>query len=171
MQGSAPVKFIASFLTNDKDLREHALHLLTDRLGKADHISEWYPFDNSTHYSAEMGDNLVRSFVSFEVLQPPEKLPDIKALTIQVEDKFRENGKRRINIDPGYVDHFKIVLASSKFATHRLAVAKSCYVDLLMYYDKGTFKPLPWCYPDLAGGTYEKDMLEIRKIFKSERTV
>lgn len=169
MQGSAPVKYIVGILTPDRELREHAIHILSDKLGGTDHISDWHPF--SSHiYTTEMGEGLERSFISLNDLFPPEALPRIKQIAMKVEDRFRVEGRRRINLDPGYVDHFKIVLASHKFAAHRIAVDKGCYADLQMYYEKGRWNPLPWCYPDLASGTYEKDMIEIRKIFKAGRS-
>lgn len=165
MQGSAPVKYIIGILTSDISLRDHVIHILSDKLGEADYLSEWLPF-NSHIYSLEMGDNLQRSFVSFKDLQPPEHLAKIKTLTLSVEDKFLENNKRRVNIDPGYIDHFKVVLASGKFSAHKIAIDKGCYADMQMYYEKGKFLPLPWCHQDFVKGNYDKDFLEIRRLFK-----
>ncbi|PIR18382.1 MAG: GTP-binding protein [Deltaproteobacteria bacterium CG11_big_fil_rev_8_21_14_0_20_49_13] len=170
MQGSAPVKIIVGVLTSDKDLRDHSTHLLSDKLGEIDYVSQWYSF-SSNIYSNEMGENLFRSFVSFKDLIPPEQLYKIKEMAIKVEEKFKVSNRRLVNLDPGYIDHFKIVLASNKFAAHRIAIAKGCYADLLMYYAKGKYNPLPWCYPDLSGGTHDKDMLEIRRIFKADRSI
>ena len=154
MQGSAPVKYIIGILTTDISLRNEILTILSNKIGEIDYVSDWYPFPDTNVYSPEMGRGLKRSFISIKDLNPPEELPKLKAITTKIEDKYRVSGKRTINLDPGYIDHFKIVLASGKFAMQRMALTKGCYAEILMYYEKGRFQPLPWCYPDFAKKTY-----------------
>lgn len=169
MQGSAPVKYIVGILTADMSLRNEILAILSNKVGEIDYISDWYLFPDTNVYIPEMGRGLRRSFVSIKDLNPPEDLSRLKAITTRIEDKYMVGGKRTVNLDPGYIDHFKIVLASGKFSTQSIALTKGCYAEFLMYYEKGHFQPLPWCYPDFAKKTYEKDMLIIRRLFKGER--
>lgn len=171
MRGTAPVKYFVSLIASDVDLRDHAIHLLADELGEADFTSDWFPFTHTSYYAAEMGEELKRSFISFKDLLPPEDLPRLKRITAEAEHQFMEDGKRKINIDPGYIDFFKIVLASGKFGPHRVALKKGCYADFIMYYDGGLWKPLPWSFPDFADGNYNNALLEIRKLFKIARRV
>src|SRR3989338_9164524 len=159
MQGSAPVKYFVAILTNDVGLREHVVHVLGDHFGKADHESQWYPFSHTDYYHSEMGGGLMRSFVSFEKLLSPEDLAKVKQLTSKVEDRFRFKKNRKVNIDPGYVDYCKIVMASEKFSSYRVAISKGCYADFVMYYDKKGFIPLPWAFSDFASGTYNETLV------------
>lgn len=167
--GTAPVKYIVGILTNKEDLRQEALRHLKTFFGEPDFIGRWHPFPHTSSYTAEMGEDLKRSFVSFEKLMAPEMIYKAKVASCRAEDSLRGDGNRLVNIDPGYIDYFKVVLASGKYGGHRIAVAKGCWADLLMMYSKGRWQPMPWCFPDLAGGTYDADLLEIRRLFKAAR--
>ena len=169
MGGMAPVKYIVGILTNNIDLKDHVIHNLADFLGQADYVSDWYEFNQTNFYAAEMGGDLKRCFISFEKLLEPELLYKAKILCNKVEDQFRKDKKRQINLDPGYIDHYKIVLASGKYGGHKIAMVKGCWADFIMMYSKGTWKPMPWCFPDFASGIYDKDLLEIRRRFKTTR--
>lgn len=167
--GSAPAKYFVGILTSKTNLQEHVIHNLSDFLGTVDYISSWHNFDNTNYYAAEMGDGLKRCFVSFEKLLPPELIYKAKIWCNKVEDDFRENGKRKINLDPGYIDYYKVVLASGKYGGHKIAITKGCWADFVLMYSKGKWEALPWCFPDLATGTYDKDFIEIRRLFKMAR--
>ena len=167
--GTAPSKYIVAILTSDTELQEHVIHNLCDFLGETDYISKWYPFDNTNYYGAEMGNNLQRCLVSFEKLQPPELIYKAKIWSKKIEDEFKDNEKRKVNLDPGYIDFFKVVLASNKYGNHKIAISKGCWADFIMMYSKGKWNPMPWCFPDFASGIYDKDLIEIRRLFKITR--
>jgi hypothetical protein len=168
-KGSAPVKYLVAILTGREELKDHVIDNLSDHFGPVDYVGNWHPFAHTNFYSAEMGEGLKRMFVSFEKLMPPEYLYKAKAWCNKVEDRFREDGKRKVNLDPGYVDYFKLVLASGKFGGHKIAITKGCWADFIMTYSKGGWIPLPWCFPDFASGVYNEDLLEIRRLFKIAR--
>ena len=167
--GTAPVKYIVGVITSDESLRNDVIKLLTKQLGEPDFISKWYNFDQTNFYAAEMGENLKRSFLSFEKLMPPELIYKAKLWCSGIEDRLRENGNRRINLDPGYVDYFKVVLASGKYGGHKIAVSSGCWADFIMTYSKGKWNPTPWCFPDFTSGIYDDDLKEIRRLFKIQR--
>ena len=75
-------------------------------------------------------------------------LPDIKNFTNEVEQQFANAGKRRINIDPGYVTHAQMVLATTKDYTHRIYLGKGIYADLTYICREKVFHTLEWTYPD-----------------------
>lgn len=168
-KGTAPVKYIVGILTRDEGIRDHVVDNLVDYFGPADYLGKWYPFIHTNFYSAEMGVNLKRSFISFERLMAPELLYKAKYWCNKVEERFKKDGKRTVNLDPGYVDYFKLVLASGKFGNHRIALAKGCWADFIMMYSKGKWQALPWCFPDFLEGVYDNDLMEIRRLFKSAR--
>lgn len=166
---TAPVKYIVGILAGDEGLKDEIVRSLSEPFGKADYVSKWYSFGQTNFYAAEMGHELKRCFVSFEKLLEPELLGDSKLWCANIEDKFRVDGKRRVNLDPGYVDYHKVVLASGKYGGHKIAIGNGCWADFIMMYSKGKWLPMPWCFPDFAQGTYNDDLLEIRRIFKAER--
>jgi hypothetical protein len=80
-----------------------------------------------------------------------EGLPDVKLMTNGLEDEFATDGKRLVNIDPGYLLAERFVLATGKNYTHRMYLRAGIYGDLTLVYQKGGFQGLDWTYPDYAG--------------------
>ncbi|MBW1804141.1 MAG: DUF4416 family protein [Deltaproteobacteria bacterium] len=67
-----------------------------------------------------------------------------------LEQHYLVRGKRRVNIDPGYISMERLVLATGKNYTHRIYLAGGIYADLTLVFHKGSFKPLEWTYKDYA---------------------
>lgn len=86
--------------------------------------------------------------VSFQALQMPDYLSEIKLATNYIERDFMEAGKRRVNLDPGYLTAAKLVLATTKDYSHRLYLGRGIFGDLHLRFEAGTFRPQPWTYPD-----------------------
>jgi len=161
-----PVKYFTAILTSNVEIFPEVLKRLKKYFGEADHIGEWADWTWTDFYEEEMGRGLKRCIVSFGKLQPSQILPKAKEWTSKVEDKFRVKGKRTVNIDAGYMDFCKLVLASGKFGGHKIAVTDKCYVDMLLDYQKGEWKPFAWCFPDFKSGVYNKDLTKIRELLK-----
>jgi len=145
-----PVKLIASLFTANTKLLEEAKVRLSQEFGPIDYESELLPFDHTTYYAAEFGENLKRRFVAFEKLVHPGRLAEIKLLTNALEMEWAVEGRRRVNIDPGYVSHSKLVLATTKNHAHRIYLGQGIYAEVTLHYRSGTFQPWPWTYPDYA---------------------
>ncbi len=79
-----------------------------------------------------------------------DELPEIKLTTNRLEQSFSQNGRRRVNIDPGYLLYERFVLASGKNFSHRIYIGGGIYADLTLIYQRGGFEKLPWTYPDYA---------------------
>jgi len=77
-------------------------------------------------------------------------LPDVKLLANDVEHRFSVRGKRRVNIDPGYISQAHLILATGKGYTHRPYLRDGIYADLTLMYRGKTFHSLPWTYPDYS---------------------
>ena len=77
-------------------------------------------------------------------------MADIKLETNLLEDQYVRGGRRRVNIDPGYLLYERFVLASGKNFSHRIYIGKKIYADLTLIYQRGVFEKLPWTYPDYA---------------------
>ena len=134
---------------------------LSASYGPPDFLSDVVPFDYTDYYCPEMGENLVRRFLSMEKLIRPETLPDIKLATNSMENEFTQEGKRRVNIDPGYISKGHLILATGKSYAHRPYLRDGIYADLTLFYQNKKFCSLPWTYPDYAD---EKQLLMLGKI-------
>jgi len=55
---------------------------------------------------------------------------------------------RTVNIDPGYLDGMKLVLATTKDCSHRIYLGKGIYGDVELMYRSGSFVCLEWTYLD-----------------------
>lgn len=149
-QPPKPAKLIVGFFVKDKALAADIAQDLQERLGPVDLISAWLDFDFTTYYEKEMGTGLNRRLVVFKTLIEQEQLAGIKRVTNRLEHKYQRQGRRRVNIDPGYLLPERFVLATGKNFTHRIYIGQGIYADLTLIYQKGAFRTLPWTYPDYA---------------------
>lgn len=145
---AAPVKLIAGEIFDSEETLKSAEKELSRMYGLIDLNSEVIPFDFTDYYNNEMGGRLSRKWVSFEKLISPEQLPDIKCRTNEFENKLSKAGKRRVNIDPGYISAPSLILASTKNYSHRIYLQKGIYAEVTLVYQNGAFNFLPWTYPD-----------------------
>lgn len=139
----------------DTDLLAPVTGTLEDQYGPVDIASRWLPFDCTAYYEPEMGTGLRRRMLSFKDLVSQEDLPRIKQFTNAIEASHLASENRQINIDPGYLLTERFVLATGKNFSHRIYIGQGIYADLTLIYTGGTFRALPWTYPDYA----REDML------------
>ena len=144
------VKPVSSLFSPDKERIDEAIAALTDIFGPVESMSGELFFDRTRYYAREMGWPLYRRFVSFKELAPPDRLPEIKLQANEVEQGHLREGKRRVNIDPGFVSAERLILATGKNYIHRVYLAKGIYADLTLLFQRGGFQKLPWTYPDYA---------------------
>jgi hypothetical protein len=145
-----PVKLISSMFSLEKSIISETIRRLCKEMGDTDFISEVVPFDYTEYYREELGRSLCRRFVSFNALIDPGDLSRIKLFTNGVEEDLARNGKRRVNIDPGYISEAHLILATGKKYTHRPYIGNGIYADLTLIYRNRAFRPLEWTYPDYA---------------------
>ena len=158
------VKLILSLITGDNETVKPVLKKLENKFGSIDILSLRMDFSHTDYYKDEMGGGLFRKLASFENLINREYLPDVKLFTNSVEDEYlNENGKRIINIDPGYIAMEKMVLASCKNFGHRIYLGKGVYADLTFIYRAGGFQPLEWTFPDYAEDSMRRLLKGIRE--------
>lgn len=147
-QEPLPAKLILGLLFHDFAVRDKALEALFRDFGPPDLLSEPHPFGYTSYYDQEMGPALLRQVCSLLNLVPPERLPDIKLATNELEVELSRAGKRTINLDPGLLSEERLILATGKNYTHRVYLRNGIYADLTLIYQKGAYHPLPWTYPD-----------------------
>ena len=164
-----PVKLIMSLLSGDRELMSGTMGDLAAGAGPPDFVSEYIPFTYTDYYADEIGPFLERRLLSFETLIAPDRLPGIKIWTNDLEDGTALNGKRRINIDPGYLSAFHLILATGKGYAHRPYLRQGIYADLTLLYRDGAFHPLPWTYPDYREEWMHQMLMSIRRKYLLQR--
>jgi len=143
-----PVKLICGLLAASPVWLDRGREALAARFGEIDAESPAVPFDLTDYYRDEMGENILRQFVSFRSLIAADGLADIKRATNEMEMGFSEGGKRQVNLDPGYLDLSKLVLATTKDATYRVYLGQGIHAQPTLFFRDGSFRPWEWTYPD-----------------------
>jgi uncharacterized protein DUF4416 len=139
--------------------------------GQIDLETTWLPFVWTRFYEREMGPALQRQFWSFETLIAAAALADIKRQTNAMERTFAgHGGQRRVNLDPGYIDQAKLVLATTKDRQHRLYLGQGIYAEVTLRYTGGRFAPWEWTYPDYRSPAYLAFFDAVRRRYRQQLT-
>lgn len=162
------VKLVIGFIFKADIFLERVKAILEKRFGRIDFESQTISFNHTDYYEKELGFRLQRKFISFRKLIRPEELPRIKTITNKLEKKLSAQQRRLINIDPGYLDAAKLILASTKDYKHRIYLTKGIYSEITLFYEKGTFRPWKWTYPDYQTQAYISLFNHIREIYKAQ---
>ncbi len=170
-----PVKlFVGVLVSNSKFIPEVEQRLIA-AYGAIDHRSDIVPFDFTHYYEAEMGDLIDRVFFSFERLIEADQLPEIKRQTNQIEDELAPllktpttTVKRPVNLDPGYIEQAKVILASTKNFYHRIYLGSGIFGEVTMHFKNNTYQFFPWTYPDYQSKEYQNFFLRMRQILRSQ---
>ncbi|MBN2332882.1 MAG: DUF4416 family protein [Deltaproteobacteria bacterium] len=159
-----PVLLLASVLAADEQLIRAALSRLVVLCGPMDCLTAPLPFDFSSYYEREMGSPLWRRLVVFAGPFHRQRLPAIKNMTNELEKEFADGaGRRRVNIDPGYLAIEHLVLATTKSSYHRPYLGAGIYADLTLIYQHGSYQALAWTYPDYASADYVSFFGDLRR--------
>jgi hypothetical protein len=159
------VKLVIGFIYKDEAVFIRALEKLKKQFGKVDFESQAIDFNYTDYYTAEMGSKLKRRFISFSRLIPIQDLYQIKLYTNRLENKFANDKRRQINIDPGYVDLAKLVLATTKDYAHRIFLRKGIFAEVTLTFRNNAFSPNDWTYPDYRTQEYIDIFNQIRKLY------
>ncbi len=163
-----PAKLIAGLIWHDDSSLEKSLKMLRRSFGPTDFCAPVFAFDLTDYYEAEMGPGLRRTFVSFRRLIRPQDLTAIKEKTNAIERRLAASGKRRVNIDPGYVSLGKLVLATTKNHAHRLYAGRGIFEEVTLVYCNGSFTPQAHTYPDYRQETPIEAFNAIRRLYAQQ---
>ena len=163
-----PVKLICAALFSPVSDFDRAIEDLENLFGKIDHKSPEYDFTFTDYYNDEMGENLKKQFLSFDKPIMPNQLADIKISTNKIEADYSIKGKRTVNLDPGYLEESKLILASTKNFSHRIYLKDGIWAELTLSYASGKFVTHPWTYPDYQTELAFDFLDKARKIYISQ---
>lgn len=163
-----PVKLFIGMLSQDISLIEELTGSLQNIFGPVDLSSPVLPWEHTRYYEKEMGEGLKRMFIFFEKPVHPGTIAEIKLKTIEFENRhLNETGGRKINLDPGYLDAAKIVLASTKDFSHRIYLDKGIYGEVTLIYSGKDYQILPYTFPDYRTKDYWDIFKAARELFKA----
>ena len=163
-----PVKLIIGFIFKEESAFNKARLILAQKFGKIDFESQTLPFGHTAYYEEEFGKDLKRRFIGFKKLINPCLLPKIKTYTNRSEKKLSSASSRSINIDPGYLDLAKLVLASTKDYKHRIYLNKGIYSEVTLFYENKSYRPWEWTYPDYKSNECITIFNQIREIYAKQ---
>lgn len=168
IDGEPAVKPIAGIIHSDKIPKQKIVDALEAAFGQIDEISPDWLFTLTDYYESEMGSPLFRFWISFERLRREGDLVEMKLRASSMEKKFLMGDSRAVNIDPGFIDFYKLVLASFKHGGNKLYAGSGVYVDITLLYERDEFHPNIWTFPDLKTKTYHNFFNRAREKFKAQ---
>ncbi|HBC73454.1 MAG: hypothetical protein A2008_08495 [Candidatus Wallbacteria bacterium GWC2_49_35] len=144
-----PVKLFYGILFNDIETLPCVRERLAEEHGEIDSESEIFDFNFTGYYRKEMGETIKRIFYSFSEPIEPEELSHIKLKSNDLERIYMSGeGRRNVNLDPGYLTPAKVILASAKDNIQRIYMNNGIYEEITLFYKDGTFNAFEWTFPD-----------------------
>lgn len=153
-----PVLPFIGVLYRDEGTLSQAVEKLRSFLSPFDLKSEVISFSYTDYYENEMGAGILRCWLACTKLSDPADLAGWKLRTDKIERELSTDGRRRINLDPGFVGLSKVVLASLKDHPQRIPLHAGVYAEIELIFNNGEWDDLPWTYWDYAD-TPAKDFL------------
>ena len=152
----------------DRKILDKSLDILKSIFGDIDLKSNEYKFDFTDYYKEEFGDNLKKRIISFKKLIGRNRLADIKIKTISIEKELSFNGKRRINIDPGYLTLHNLVLASTKELPHRIFIGKGIFAESTLFFKDKEYNGYIHTFKDYKKRAVKDFLIKARSLIRND---
>ena len=146
---------------------------LTRLWGEPGLVSGPVPFDRTDYYR-DIAPSLLRRFACFPGLVDAGGLADWKLQSHGVEERsagLAGRAVRTVNVDPGYVDGARLILASTKDHAHRVWLRDGIYAEVTLRYRFGRWVSFDYTFPDFRSGVYDDFLSEARRLWLEERRV
>jgi len=164
----SPARYFFAIAASSRAAHHESERLIAEKLGSLDFRSEIINFsDFSTYYDQEFGGHCWKYLVALKAPLPVDQIVPIKLLTEQIEAELAhetEGGRQRtVNIDPGFVTGWQVVLASVKIHSHRIYVNRGVYCELTLLYRDKAFQSFPWTYNDYQSPPFLDFLNKLRR--------
>ncbi len=161
-----PVLPVVSVLTGSPESLRDVEPDLCRRFGDIALRSEPFAFDMSDYYGPEMGGGLARVWLCFEILRDASELPDWKNFCYVLENSRSRGAGRTVNLDPGYLDHGKLVLASFKQAPDKIYMGAGVWAHTCLRYRFGDFCGPDHSFPDFIDGRFNMFFKQAKSLYR-----
>ena len=159
----APVKLFLAVMYRDENVLKSALDNCIKEYGTIDkRFGSLEVSAYTDYYDKEMGKGIQKMYMTFEKLINRDELVSIKTFTNEIEKSFAKNGKRPVNLDPGYLANDKLVLASTKDFFHRIYLGKGIYGEVTLHFRKGVYRVFSWTFPDYKEKELQRFLMQVR---------
>jgi hypothetical protein len=131
--------------------------------------AEYLGSDYTLYYKTEMGTPLYKRILCMAEPFAVKKIYLVKLWALKYEKKLSIQGKRRINIDPGYIQQENFILLTCKRFAQRIHIRNGIYGEIT-YLFNSQGKPdicLPWTYPDYKNPKIIDYFYKCRKYLKN----
>ena len=164
-------KMIIGVIYHDMDIYNKAIEILEQEFGPIERQSERFSFSKeySTYYDGELGGEGERVILSFKETVDASRQAKIKTFTNDLEMRFSVDGRRLINLDPGFINHGRVMLATTKSTGFRIPIADGIYTELTLFYARGRWNKFPWTYRDYQSERVQSFLTEVRHDYLLER--
>lgn len=164
-------KLIVGIIYNNEELYNRAIDALVKEFGEIEDMCESFSFSKefSTYYDEELGGEGFRRIISFKALVEPDRQADIKTFTNRLELELSEGGNRRVNLDPGFINHGRLMLATTKPQGFRIPLKDGIYTELTLFYARGEWHKLPWSYRDYQSKRVQDFLTLVRGRYLKQR--
>lgn len=166
-----PEQLVVAVLASRLERLPAARAALEARYGAVIFASDPVSWTFTAYYDREMGPGIVRLFWAFDRLVDPSQLAAVKRETNAIEDAFRDDGDRKLNLDPGLLSLSRFVLATTKDGAHRIPLRDGIYAEVTLVFERGEFRPLPWTYPDYRSDGCRSVLRSIRDAYRDRLRV
>ena len=164
-------KLIIGVIYSSDEVLSQAMEILISEFGEVDLVTEEFSFSKefSTYYDGELGGEGMRRIYSFRELVSPDRQAEIKIRTNEIEKMFSESENRKINLDPGFISHGRLLLATTKKTGFRIPLSNGIYTELTLFYARGEWHKLPWTYRDYQSERVQTFLKKVRNIYLKQR--
>lgn len=160
--------FLAAFAANEENLWR-GIDLFKEKFGDPDVVSPSFPINETGYYAKEMGQHLIKNYLSWPQLIDPAELVAIKLAAMEWERELAGPLGRMVNLDPGYIFEGGLVLSTAKYNGHRLHLGGGIWGELTLHFHKGIFNSFVWTYPDYQNPEIQNYLLQMRKNYIEDR--
>lgn len=132
-----------------------------------------FEFTQTDYYQPTMGPGLRKIFFAFARPFDPAELVEVKLCTNRWEQEYADlelHGEPRpLNLDPGYLNLGKLVLASTKDHVHRIYLSRGIYAEITLYYKHRRWEHHQWTFADYRRDDYQQFFSQCREYLRQKR--
>jgi hypothetical protein len=159
-QEPPPAMYFFAVMAAGREYQAEAEARIQKEFGPLNRRSPLFSFSEfSPYYAREMGSDIGKYFVALREAMPMDRLREVKLFAEKLEvDMSKINDSilaaqtpgtvRSVNLDPGYVTGWSVVLSTVKNRAHRVYLGEGIFAEVTLLYQKGGYSRLPWTYPD-----------------------
>tara|TARA_B100000315_G_C14471873_1_gene538748 strand:+ start:573 stop:1055 length:483 start_codon:yes stop_codon:yes gene_type:complete len=122
-----------------------------------------YDFNFTDHYENEFGSELKKTIIIFNNNIQKNNLIKIKNTITEIEKNNSVGNKRKINVDPGYVNDKEVVLASFKKKRFKDDLGDGVYAHKVLEFKDGEVKDFFHTFADFKSKLVKEFFLGIIK--------